>query len=1848
MAYIAGNMGWVDNGVIRVGMDSNAGGAITTVYDLIQDGTSINLVDTTIQQSYYAGHRVLNPSEQIFVPTHADGWPWNPVQSENYTGNASPMISFYADGDAIQSECMPLLWDRDDTAQARITQRMEPEPNIDNAVRVTCTFISQRPLDDEWGSPQHTLAQELPVALFNRYVSGGPEFIFYNGRNPWTNESLSTIPVNFGVDDLRSSLYPSEHWVGVRHNGDKVVALYGLGGRTYSSTHKWVGGNKGGSIYLSPHNLVTLDRDAVISYRYWVIVGNTGDVRNSIYNIYAQHPIESVSYSGTVPKVFATYDDYSLRWHWETLDNDYDGTSRYRLEPEVLWTDTLDEELIINPAPPLGEYTFHVQERSREHDWSDSGSITINTMDDHYEDNDGFNNATEVEHGSYNGLVCNDDDYYKIFLDTDDTITVAVGFRTAEGNINLHLYDPVFSMVAASVSTTDHEYITHTATMRGFYYIKVSQLGSGNTYDLVINMSGFSVISSPKVLGPYISIDSTPTWTWETTSLFGTGNFRYKLDGGEWHLTYSTIFVPSVPLNNGLHTLYVQERGSSGSWSDSGTHTIAIDAIDPPYVTGEELTTNASPVWTWTSENGSGIFRYKLNDGDWSHPTTDSSWRPLSALTDGFHELYVQEQNAFGQWSVSNSHVTTIDTEAPNPPIIDTLPTYISNTQPTWTWASGGGGAGTFRYQVDSESDSEIPIVIDGDIAWLNNGIVKLGVHRNYGGAFTSAYDLRTDPLFDYVNTTDRGREIQQSYYAGNAITGPDQCSAWSPWSWNPIQAGDCGYFAPEMLDFRVIGKSIYSKCIPMLWDRRNHPAQATMEQWSEFEEGMNDVIRVTCRLNCMRDAGDPWNGPGLLSPQELPACYFNRTFTNRLMTYEGSSPWTGDTLVEIPESFAPWAHAYPTEHWAAATYSSSMSIGIYSVGAVGSGGGWNMGGVGDTLHMAPIGTMRLYYESVVNYRFWIILGDLDHIRDRAYELHNRYPDEEAYVGEHQVWNPGEINIPEPTSGWVETTNTAWMPANPLSDGLHALFVQEKDEAGLWSASAVDYTTVDTVPPSDPIVHGDTITNNNTPTWTWVSGGGGNGTFRYSIDEGAWVTTSALAFTPSFPMDDGPHLLRIQEQDNAGNWSNITYFTTVIDSTPPDAPVIDGPDTTKNRFPVLTWSSSGGTGEFRYRFDGGSWEETTDVSWVPDLPLMDGSYNFEVQERDELYNWSNSGAHSFVVDNVSPLPPLVDGDDITSNTMPTWTWTSGGGGNGTFRYQLDSTSNLWRRTTNNQWTPEEPLSDGPHRLYVVEEDGAGNKSGYGSHVIIIDTTPPPPPIVAGPTFTSNVTPTWAWVSGGGDGSGVFRHKLEDGEWMETTSNIWTPSTPLIFGRSYQLFVQEKDAVGNWSLSGNHTIVIGSAVPSVPRISVENPTSNPMPAWAWVSGGGGNGVFRYRLDGGPWIDGGNSFTPASPLSEGTHTLCVQEQNHYGHWSAPGSSISFVDLTAPEAPDVTGHIATASLRPTWHWTGDGIFKYKLDDGPWTEIHSNYFTPQYDLSPGPHTLSVQERDSAGNWSESGDHTIIIDTTNDSFLEQAFEARQKTSTQSFGGYPHRWIELFGGKALQLLTHHPNIESFRDRWYYNTVENELYSKLMWWQATDADISEYSHSGFTPSKSAVGLAKESTSNRIVEAFACAPDPYNYHDDYYYNTCDEIFYRKRASWQRYGSIFTMGEYDKYIDGKFTNPEYPSFYRFVVIAPTNINPGVPFDVIIQAVRISDDEIYNDYVPDDSVDVYLDISTSLGYQVSPVSIDDTGWDDGSKTVTMQILNDPPHRDVFTILVIQDLQNNIVGGTNIHITDD
>jgi len=212
-----------------------------------------------------------------------------------------------------------------------------------------------------------------------------------------------------------------------------------------------------------------------------------------------------------------------------------------------------------------------------------------------------------------------------------------------------------------------------------------------------------------------------------------------------------------------------------------------------------------------------------------------------------------------------------------------------------------------------------------------------------------------------------------------------------------------------------------------------------------------------------------------------------------------------------------------------------------------------------------------------------------------------------------------------------------------------------------------------------------------------------------------------------------------------------------------------------------------------------------------------------------------------------------------------------------------------------------------------------------------------------------------------------------------------------------------------------------AVVLVPVVSGPESSADGRPTWTWTSITGDPGFYRYQLDAeepSGWEETMfTEYTPSSPLSDGSHTLHVQQWlDATSDWSASGSWTVTVD-TPPNAPFLIP-LPTAGHYPTWIWAsnggGNGTFRHSFDETNWTETTMYAYTPVDPLPDGTYTFYVQERDDTGNWSASASTTTVVDGPPLAPVvtgPEAIRDLQPTWTWTSGGAWQRYVPLPTGR---------------------------------------------------------------------------------------------------------------------------------------------------------------------------------------------------------------------------------------------
>gem|GEM_PF-2467151 len=615
------------------------------------------------------------------------------------------------------------------------------------------------------------------------------------------------------------------------------------------------------------------------------------------------------------------------------------------------------------------------------------------------------------------------------------------------------------------------------------------------------------------------------------------------------------------------------------------------------------------------------------------------------------------------------------------------------------------------------------------------------------------------------------------------------------------------------------------------------------------------------------------------------------------------------------------------------------------------------------------------------------------------------------------------------TSGATVTTSLSYTPGTALSAGNHTLYVQERDEAGNWSASGSKLITIDTTEP--------------TLAFTSVSSGnpGSNlrpvviGTASESSDVTLYfdslcaaaksaATANTVFASPGITVNadvasNTTTTIYAKAIDDAGNASSCTSLLTYThDDTPPTAPTVTGTTPTSTTTPIWSWTAGAGSnvgnGTFRYKLDDSDLTsgatETSALTYAPVLSA--GNHTLYVQERDAAGNWSASGSKLITIDTTEPTLTFnsVSGGNPGSTLRPIIIGTASESSDVTLYFDSLCATAKSATAVNTVFASPgitvnaDVASNTTTTIYAKAIDAAGNASSCTSLLTYThDNTPPPAPTVAGTTPSNDTTPEWNWTTGGSGsnlGNGTFRYKLDDSDLTsdatETSSLTYAPAT-VLSARNYTLYVQERDAAGNWSASGSKLITIDTTAPTLSFNSVSdgNPGSNLRPVVIGTASESSDVTLYFDS----LCATAKSAAPkntvfASPgitvnadvASNTTTTIYAKAIDDAGNASCTSLVTYTHDDTPPPAPTVTGTTPSNDTTPTWSWTagtgsnvGNGTFRYKLDDSDLTsgatETSSLTYTPGSDLAAGNRTLYVQERDAAGNWSASGSRQILID---------------------------------------------------------------------------------------------------------------------------------------------------------------------------------------------------------------------------------------------------------------------------------
>ncbi len=467
----------------------------------------------------------------------------------------------------------------------------------------------------------------------------------------------------------------------------------------------------------------------------------------------------------------------------------------------------------------------------------------------------------------------------------------------------------------------------------------------------------------------------------------------------------------------------------------------------------------------------------------------------------------------------------------------------------------------------------------------------------------------------------------------------------------------------------------------------------------------------------------------------------------------------------------------------------------------------------------------------------------------------------------------------------------------------------QTDEAGNESDPTTETGGLDTEAPAVTITapaDGD-LTNDNTPTVSGTSEAGA----EISVTIGGVEVCSAVADNNgdwscdvSPAVADGSVQIDVTATDAANNTSNPESVSINVDTTAPDAPVINAPT---NGQPVS------GTGEpyatVVVTTPGGATCTTTvqaNGTWSCDLTgnLVNGD-DITATQTDEAGNESDPTTEAGGLDTEAPAVTITapaDGD-LTNDNTPTVSGTSEAGAD--ISVTIGGVEVCTAVADNNgDWSCDvsPAVADGSVQIDVTATDAANNTSNPESVAINVDTTAPGAPVINAPT---NGQP----VSGTGEPYATVVVTTPGGATCTTTvqaNGTWSCDLTGNLVNGDDITATQTDEAGNES---DPTTETGGLDTEAPAVTITAPadgdlTNDNTPT---VSGTSEAGAEISVTIGGVEVcsavadNNGDWSCDVSPaVADGSVQIDVTATDAANNTSNPESVAINVDTTAPDAP------------------------------------------------------------------------------------------------------------------------------------------------------------------------------------------------------------------------------------------------------------------------------------------------------------------------------------------------------------
>ena len=280
----------LDNGIVRVEVDLDQGGAITEIshqgYNLVDTNDSGRLIQVSLWDD-------ANPN-------------WNPIQAGDLAQHSNPVTDHYADSNSIYTKVRGINW---------LNTASDPEwldVDIEQWVTLEDQKVKVRYRVTHFGSDEHVIHhQEFPSVYLRTELS---DCITYLGNNPWASAQVEHLGLTPGQSQF---IMPIEYWVG-------FVKSDTFGLTVYSPYHTLLWKAERISAQSDPNYIAVVDQfglkpGSVHETEVYFIVGNYPDSRQILYELESQNDAPKIH---SIDPVTVEPSDFTLRIYGSNFDQD--------------------------------------------------------------------------------------------------------------------------------------------------------------------------------------------------------------------------------------------------------------------------------------------------------------------------------------------------------------------------------------------------------------------------------------------------------------------------------------------------------------------------------------------------------------------------------------------------------------------------------------------------------------------------------------------------------------------------------------------------------------------------------------------------------------------------------------------------------------------------------------------------------------------------------------------------------------------------------------------------------------------------------------------------------------------------------------------------------------------------------------------------------------------------------------------------------------------------------------------------------------------------------------------------------------------------------------------------------------------------------------------------------------------------------------------------------------------------------------------------------------------------------------------------------------------------------------